>query len=275
MNYRYALIGSDHYWQLVTDKVIQGESGPTAIQTHLGWVLSGPACGNTKQNSPARLPTSYVMYASTTHLSDSQPCLSSLLKSFWELESLGIKQDEPSVYEDFMKTIEFRNGRYEVSLPWRSTHTKLPSNLDIAKRRLEGLLKRLHHHPEVQQEYHAVMQEQLRQGIIEKVVDEPQHNADRIVHYLPHHAIIRKDKETTKLRIVYDASARGKGPSLNDCLHSGPKFDQNILDIILRFRAYRVALAADVEKAFLMVSVCEKDRDALRFYGWMMLRRHH
>ena len=37
------------------------------------------------------------------------------------------------------------------------------------------------------------------------------------------------------------------------------------MDIILWFRTYKVALAADIEKAFLMVSVAEGDRDALRF----------
>jgi len=85
------------------------------------------------------------------------------------------------------------------------------------------------------------------------------------VHYLLHHAVIRKDKTTTKFRILYDASARADGPSLNDCLFSGPKFNQSILDIILRFRCYKIALVADVEKAFLMMLVCEQDRDALRF----------
>ena len=54
-------------------------------------------------------------------------------------------------------------------------------------------------------------------------------------------------------------------PSLNDCLVIGPKFDQKILDILMRFRAYRIALTADIEKAFLMISVEEKDRDVLRF----------
>ena len=102
-------------------------------------------------------------------------------------------------------------------------------------------------------------------GIIEKISDQPhQYNGSRI-HYLPHYTIIRTDKQTTKLRIVYDASARDKGPSLNDCLFSGPKFDQNILDILLRFRTYKIALTADIEKAFLMVSIREADRDALRF----------
>ena len=92
-----------------------------------------------------------------------------------------------------------------------------------------------------------------------------QTNIDAKVHYLPHHAVIRKDKQTTKLRIVYDASARSNGISLNNSLFSGPKFNQNILDIIVRFRTCRIALVADVEKAFLMVSVCNQDRDTLRF----------
>jgi len=129
----------------------------------------------------------------------------------------------------------------------------------LAKKCLEGLLKRLKHNPDVRREYHAVIQEQLRKGIVEQVVEDTPANMDGRVHYLPHHAVIRKDKQTTKLRIVYDASAPSEGVSLNDNLFSGPKFNQNI---IIRFR---IALAADVEKALLMVSVNSKDRDAIRF----------
>lgn len=51
---------------------------------------------------------------------------------------------------------------------------------------------------------------------------------------------------------------------LHDCLHAGPKFDQKIFDSLLRFQAHCVALTADIEKAFLMVAVSEKDRDVLR-----------
>lgn len=46
-------------------------------------------------------------------------------------------------------------------------------------------------------------------------------------------SVSRHDKETTKLKVVYDASARVEGPSLNDCLYTGPKFNQNILDILI------------------------------------------
>ena len=58
------------------------------------------------------------------------------------------------------------------------------------------------------------------------------------IHYLPHHVVVHQDKQTTKARIVYDASARSDGPSLNDCLHAGPKFDQRIFDLLLRFRVH-------------------------------------
>lgn len=84
-------------------------------------------------------------------------------------------------------------------------------------------------------------------------------NSTRI-HNLPHHAVIQSDKDTTKMRVVYDASAKVEGkPSLSDCLLTGPKFDQKIFDILLRFRSYRIALMADIEKAILMISVEERD----------------
>lgn len=120
-------------------------------------------------------------------------------------------------------------------------------------------MQRLKHEPEVLRQYNATIDEQLAKGIIEPVPTDTQND----VHYLPHHGVIRTDKSTTKLRVVYDASAKTSGPSLNDCLYKGPKFQQLILDILVRFRAYRVALIADVEKAFLMIAVDERDRDVL------------
>ena len=93
-----------------------------------------------------------------------------------------------------------------------------------------------------------------------EIVDPSDDDAKRI-HYLPHHAVVRHNKETTKVRVVYNASARSDGPSLNKCMHTGPEFNQKVLDILLRFHIHRVAVTADVEKAFLMVSMAEEDRD--------------
>ena len=85
------------------------------------------------------------------------------------------------------------------------------------------------------------------------------------LHYLPHHAVVCRDKDTTKVRVVYDASAKSSGPSFNDCLHVGPKFNQRINEMLFRFRSYPVAVVADIEKAFLMISMNPDDRDVLRF----------
>ena len=103
----------------------------------------------------------------------------------------------------------------------------------------------------------------MNKGIIEPVQDSA--SVNHPVHYLPHHAVVQEDKKTTKLRVVYNASAKANGPSLNDCLYTVPKFGQNIMDIIIRFRVHRVALTGDIEKAFLMISVTPPDRDFLRF----------
>ena len=65
-----------------------------------------------------------------------------------------------------------------------------------------------------------------------EVVSQPALPVSGQVHYLPHHGVVRQDKVTSKLRIVYDASVRSSGPSLNDCLYTGPK---SIFDILVRF----------------------------------------
>ena len=76
------------------------------------------------------------------------------------------------------------------------------------------------------EEYDNAIKEPLVKGIVE-IVSEPYNASGEHVHYLPHHAVIRNDKETTKMRVVYDASARSMGPSSNDCLYVGPKFNQH------------------------------------------------
>ena len=121
--------------------------------------------------------------------------------------------------------------------------------------------------PDVLTQYDGVIQDQLNKGIIEPVTNDASLPPIGKVHYIPHREVIRTDKETTKLRVVYDASSHAEKdlPSLNNCLYAGPPMSPLIYDILLRFRAYRIPLTADLEKAFLNVSVAPADRDYLRF----------
>ena len=256
------LVGSDHYWRLVTGRVSKGPHGPTAIETRLGWVLSGPVEGMAQEDTAINFVVTHSTHSLRVDTTDPES-LESGLRRFWELESLGILKNEQSVYEKFTQQISFKQGRYEVHLPWKESHPPLPDNYELCRKRLTRLLNRLNEKPELLLQYDTIIRDQLRQGVVE-VVTEPTHCEDGRVHYLPHHPVVRHDKQTTKVRIVYDASARAGGPSLN-CLYTGPNFGQTILDILLRFRLHNIAFVGDVEKAFLMVSVADSDRDVLRF----------
>ncbi|GFX33658.1 DUF1758 domain-containing protein [Trichonephila clavipes] len=112
--------------------------------------------------------------------------------------------------------------------------------------------------------YKSVFRQWENLNIIERV---PEVELNNECHYLPHRPVIKLDSATTKIRPVFDASSHEKGkPSLNDCLYKGVNLIELIPDILDRFRIYPVGIVADIEKAFLMLSVAPKDRDYLRFF---------
>lgn len=263
------LIGADHYWNFVSGIVRRGETtGPIALYTKLGWVLSGPVitdCQN-KPECAVNLTSTHVLRVDTTALeSEEMPNgLQEQLSKFWDLETLGIRQDEISVYDRFTQEVQFDGERYEAKLPFKEEHALLPDNHSLCVKRLSSTIQRLRAKPEVLREYDKIVKEQLDAGIVEHVQEGEPTNPGH-VHYLPHREVIRMDRETTKLRIVYDASAKRNGPSLNDCLYAGPALTPLIWDILLRFRTNKVAVTADIEKAFLNISIAPEHRDCLRF----------
>ena len=84
-------------------------------------------------------------------------------------------------------------------------------------------------------------------------------------HHLGHHAVLREDALTTKVRAVMDGSAKlnAEALSLNECLYTGPSLTCNILNILLRFRWFKGPIISDIEKAFHMIRDDERDRDSL------------
>ena len=88
-----------------------------------------------------------------------------------------------------------------------------------------------------------------------------------------HFAVIRKDRETTHLRIVFDGSAKtvDRDYSFSDYLETGPNSLPQSFDVLTSFRSNLIAFTSDVEKAFLQVSVKADDRDTLRFFGMRLI----
>ncbi|GFX66694.1 integrase catalytic domain-containing protein [Trichonephila clavipes] len=114
-------------------------------------------------------------------------------------------------------------------------------------------------------EYKNVIDDYVREGIVERT------SCDSLLDsqgfYLPHHAVIRSDKTTSHIRIVFDGSAHEDGQSsLNQSLYTGPNLHPNILELLLCFSKSPVAFTADVKSAFLQIELDFRDRDFTRFF---------
>ena len=183
-----------------------------AVETKFGWVLYGcvDVGGKTQSINFESSATNDVQIGGENDELESQ------VKRFWELESLGINKYEQSFYEEYLNTI-CRNeyNRYEVRLPFKENHPLIHDNFALCKRRLLTLHQKLKDNPDLLKAYNDIFIEQKQNGIIEEVMSPGKLGE---IHYIPHHPVIRDDKTTRKIRIVFDASARDNGPSLNDCL---------------------------------------------------------
>ena len=153
-----------------------------------------------------------------------------------------------------------------MTLPLKEKRDPLPDNYELSLVRMNSLVRRLRKEPSILKEHNPVFEDQLHERIIEQV-DETEEQPPENTHYLPHQAVIRSDALATKLRVVFDASARVKPGclSLNDCTYTGPALTAGIADILMHFRAHKVGLVADIERAFLNIEVDKRQRDLMHF----------
>lgn len=138
-----------------------------------------------------------------------------------------------------------------------SSPLHLGDSRQIALHQFKRLEARLLSNPEVYQQYREFMSEYLKLGHMEKV---PEHDLDSKSFYLPHHAVIKESSSTTKLRVVFDGSVKSSsGLSLNDILMVGPRVQQELFPILLRFRTFKFAISADIEKMFRQIRIHSED----------------
>ena len=193
------------------------------------------------------------------------------LEEFWKLETLGISKpvksydsDDPRAPEKFYETLLFENGRYSVKWQWQEEVPDMNENRGLAKGRLRSLVSRMQKQPGMMLKYDTIIQDQLVKWVIEKV---DMFKVDGIKQYISHQVVITPQKATTKLRIVYDATARSNmvNKGLNECLYRGPVLLQSLCGILLRFRLYEIGIVSDIVKAFLQVGLQKSERDVTRF----------
>jgi hypothetical protein len=277
------LVGADYFWEFVTGARLKTETELLLIPSTLGLLVAGKLIwAAAEEQKQKETPSFFCMVKPKNRIPgleyvamEEQVGKSTVdVDQFFKLEVAGIDgdpviSDDQKAMDSYAQSTRFVDGRYEVSFPWiEEKKCLLPTNEGLAKGRMRSLAKRLEQDPRLLQGYESTIQYQLEKGIIERVPGEEVKRPKNLVHYLPHHPVVRPDHTTTKVRIVFDASAKAKrsDPSLNECMYRGPVLLPNLVEIILRFRLHSVAIIADIEKAFLQMSLCPDDRDSNRFF---------
>lgn len=264
------LLGAEVYSQILLEGVVKDPSSHLVAQnTRLGWILSG-------QLKPISHSETLKNCHNIISLHSFHSDGNELLRRFWELESepqsdFNKKQltpDEQKCEDLFLATTKRdESGRYIVRLPFKSDDPscRYSGSRDIAMKRFLMLEKRFIRSPDLKAQYSEVINEYLQLNHIERVPEKCKN--DSLAVYLPHHAVIRNDKITTKVRVVFDASCVGSnGTSLNSDLMVGPSLQPELRHIIMRWRCYRICLNADIIKMYRQVKVADEDADFQRIY---------
>ncbi len=247
------------------------DGGPVARLGPLGWTCIGPP-----EKHAGSVPRSHSVRAllsrGTVDDAGGVSCcdLDRTLKSFWEVENSGLgtivpqvmTEEERTALEKVKSSCTIVEGRYQVGVPWKRGQPNLPDNRSVARSRLVSTEKNLRKDPIVAEEYCHTIKEYVEKGYIRKV--HPDREKAAAQWYLPHFPVVRLNKSTTKVRIVFDCSAKCEGVSLNDEIHAGPKLQQDLFDVLLRFRRNPVAVACDIKEMYMQIAIEEQDRPYFR-----------
>jgi len=232
----------------------------TFQETALGWLVFGKIPSDNEEKYQI---TSMITLAE----------LDDKLRTFWEYDAIEYDNNqltpEEVKCEEHFKTTHTRDllGRYTVKLPFKDEQSKLGNSKIRAILRLKQLEKRFVKQPELKPQYEKFLQEYLDLNHMEEV---PTYQGpEEKVYYLPNHAVFKEDSTTTKLRVVFDASCKTtkdckQAESLNDLLHKGPRLQDNLANIILRWRQHRIAFTADIEKMFRQIKMNKEDQNYQR-----------
>ncbi|XP_022164008.1 uncharacterized protein LOC111029351 [Myzus persicae] len=243
------LLGGDVYASIMDGRKVTVDSSlPAAFSSVFGWILIGPLCHSVTHPHQALLVSLTVS-------------LEGLVERFWQVEEPEaapvIFTDEGRCEQIFRdQHVRLPSGRFSVPLPFRApvSADTFSGSRDLAVRRFESLERKLAKNPKLKSLYLQFMSEYRSLGHM-SVAASPGR------YLIPHHAVYRPEVNESKIRVVFDASAHGaRGPSLNQALLPGPKLQQDIIDILTRFRVHRYAFTTDICKMYRQVLILPEYR---------------
>ena len=216
-------------------------------KTRYGWVIGG---------SPSAQSGTHSFHTTTADLQTD-------LARFREIDegpsTTHLSESELQCEEHFCNHVQRnKEGRYIVALPFNEKLPTLGTSKSVAMSRLASLSRWFQRDKQFEAAYSTVIQEYLDLGHMTKITyNRPTNNC----YYLPHRGVIKESSNTTKLRVVFDGSAISTtGVSLKDTLHTGPKLQEDLVEILLRFRSHQYVLTGDIEKMYRQILVRPEDR---------------
>ncbi|XP_011705735.1 PREDICTED: uncharacterized protein LOC105460935 [Wasmannia auropunctata] len=251
-----AVLGAEVYADILLGKVKRGAPGtPVAQASRLGWLLSGAV----SENSPGRLASVHSLHCVADPVADQ-------LRRFWEVEELPSASpwtEEETACDAHYAATHKRgaDGRYTVRLPLRDSPSvdMLGESAPIVRSSLLRLERRLDKNPSLREAYTLFLrdyeqQDHMVRGVGDRTDGRPQ-------YFLPHHAVLKPTAAGSKVRVVFNASqASSTEVSLNAVLHTGPRLQRDLRDVLLRWRLHRVVFAADIEQMFRQIKVHPEDQ---------------
>ncbi len=257
---------------------------PVARLTRLGWVVGGP----TRDNGPNEIRNTFTMFTHqlTGEVSTitgwqsyqlGQPNKSrdeemhKMVDRLWEVDMSATSMSSTTddhIFQRLAKDIKKVGNKYELGTLWKEGQPDIKNNYGYAERRFRALERsRKWKNEEIKGQYLEQMNQWKQEEYVEEV--ETKHPEKDKAYYLPHQPVVKWDKAAHQVRPVMDGAARaGTNKCLNDCLYKGPKLINELVEVLLRFRARRITLAADIKKMFYQIQMKEEDRDYHRFLWW-------
>ena len=199
------------------------------METVFGWVLSGPVEGLQETSATNLVSSTHVLKVSCeseVERIDFDKEMVNRVHQFWDTENLGVTSSDDRVMKEFNDSILFDGRNYHVPILFNCDPHILPDNYTLCKKRLISLLhkyKSSSNGSSLLSVHNDIIIQQEADGIIESV-DPYDHPEPVCVHYMPHRLVVDENRQTTKYRIVHDASAKLRNqPSINDCLEGNNK----------------------------------------------------
>jgi len=133
----------------------------------------------------------------------------------------------------------------------------------LAERLLRSLERGLARNSDERSQYSAFLQEYESHGHMRRIATKNEEGFQTV--YLPHHPVVKSTSTTTKLRVVFNASAPSSNrTTLNDHQWVGIKLQLDLPTLLTRWRVHRYVYCADIEKMFRQIRVDDRDLDFQR-----------